>query len=123
MAHGNGWGHTCKSQQWLSEIKVDKKSILQALGCQAGDPRGVLHSGRGDGGMETQQFRDGPAKSTVAGTEGAAKLLAMAFVFWRHLCTLVPLQAGPSHPLLGSRLPPLRQKPAPGQHVGMIKRV
>lgn len=40
------------------------------------------------------QFWDSPAKPFAAGTEGDAKLLPTTFVFWRHLCTFLPLQAG-----------------------------
>lgn len=125
MDHGIGWGSACKSQQWLSKIKVVKKSILQALGCQAGDPRGVVHAGRDDGGVEKVRFWDSPVKPIAAGTEGAAKLLPMVFVFWRCLCAFLPLQAGPTHPPLGwacnlqrgnSPLPPLRQRCAIIQH-------
>lgn len=101
MDHGTGWRPTCKSQQWISKVKVGKKSTLQAHGCLVGDARGVLHTGRDAGGVEAVQFWDSPAEPITAGTEGAAKLLPVTFVFRRHLCTVLPLQAGPVHPSPG----------------------
>lgn len=39
MDHGTGWRPTCKSQQWISKVKVGKKSTLRAHGCLVGDAR------------------------------------------------------------------------------------